>query len=146
MTVQLLPQQDLAIAAWTWKAFKLSPVYINRAFGILDNSELVGSIIFSNYNGSNLEVSYYAENMITSGIVRAMARFILEVFHVQRVTFHIKRTDRRRLAKHLVHFGAKFEACMRDYYGDGNDALQYVMFRRELIKIAGPRYARAKMH
>lgn len=146
MTIRILEQQDFAVAAWTWNAFRLTPMYVNRAFGILADSELVGSVIFSNFNGANVDASYYGEDVISAGLVRAMARFVLEVFHVHRLTFHIKQSDRRRLKNHLRWFGAVHEGILRDYYGDGNDALQYAIFKKQLIKIAGPRYARTKMH
>lgn len=143
--MQLLEQQDFAVAAWTWNAFKLTPMYINRAFGILEDSELVGAIIFTNYNGANVEISYYAENVISAGIVRAMCRFVLEAFRIERVTFKIRQPN-LRLRRHLKRFGAKCEGKLERYYGPDAPALQYVIFKEQLIKIAGPRYMRAKLH
>lgn len=144
--IQLLGRQDFAVAAWTWKTFRLHPLFVNRAFGILEGNELIGSIIFHDYNGYNIVGSYYAENGLTAGLVRALARFVLDTFHVERLTFHIKRSDRKRLKMHLRRFGAVHEAYLRDYFGPGNDGLQYVLFKEQLMKLAGPRYMRARLH
>jgi hypothetical protein len=55
----ILINQDIAVAAWTWNKFNLTPMFINRAFGLLNNGNLVGSVILHNFNGADVEFSLY---------------------------------------------------------------------------------------
>jgi RimJ/RimL family protein N-acetyltransferase len=147
--ITLLCGQDFAVAAWTWKTFQRHPMMINRAFGLVEDGQLAGSCIFSDWNSVNVEFSYYGKSVLTANIIRTMARFALEGLGVERVTFKIPR-DRRRMGKLLLRYGAKVEGVLWGFYGrtraSHHAAVQYVLFKEELMKIAGPRYRRSKMH
>jgi RimJ/RimL family protein N-acetyltransferase len=147
MTTGLLLGQDTAVAAWTWREFGLTPMHVNNAVGLLVDRALVGAAIFHNYNGTNVELSYYGPETITAGVVKFLARTAIFELNVTRVTFHVRRTN-RRLRRHLVRLGAKHEATLWQFYGPDRDhaAIQFVLFRPELMKLAGGSFARAMMH
>jgi RimJ/RimL family protein N-acetyltransferase len=145
----LLVGQDFAIAAWTWQQFRLQPMYVDRAFGLVDDGDLIGSIIWRDYNGYNVEFCYYAKGALSVGLVRKMAQFALDVLRVERVTIKIRRNE-KRMGKLLLRLGAKVEGTLRCFYGredaPRNSAIQYVLFREVITRLAGPNYVRSKMH
>lgn len=146
---ELLTGQDFAVAAWTWQTFRLQPMYVDRAFGLVDEGNLVGSIIWRDYNGYNVEFCYYARNALTLGLVRKMAQFALEILRVERVTIKIRRND-KRIGKMLLRLGAKVEGTLRCFYGredaPRNSAVQHVLLRDVVTRLAGPTYVHSKLH
>jgi hypothetical protein len=141
MTVGILKGQDLAVAAWTWQRFRLKPLFVNRAYGIMVDGKLAGSAIFHDHNGPNVELSYCAEGTLTAGLTRNLARVALDELRVERVTFRIPK-NRTRVRRALERLGATFEASLKRYYGSDprkSTALQYVLFSEQLAKIAGRR-------
>ena len=149
LAIQIVGGQDLAVAAWTWKTFQLYPLFINRAFGIVEDGELKGSFMFREHNGINAEFSYYARDMMTPGMIRFAARFALQELCVERITIRIPR-NRKRLGKKLLALGGKVEGTLRKFYGreDGakSDAIQYVFFKEQLLRFAGSAYRLRKMN
>lgn len=146
--VGLLTGQDLAVAAWTWTAFGRHPMFINRAFGLMEDGRLAGSIIFTEYNLFNVEMSYYAKDMPYT-VFRFAARFAIQDLNVERLTIKIPRPH-RRVGKGLLAIGAKVEGTLWCYYGrertSQNAAVQYVLHRDALERIAGEAFRRARMN
>jgi RimJ/RimL family protein N-acetyltransferase len=125
----------MPVAHWTWNEFRLTPMAICSAIGIVRDNCIVGSILFQDYNGFNVEMSYYGPATPSVGILRAVARFALERFNVDRLTI---RTNRKndRVMKTLSRYGFKFEGVQRRFYGQFGDAASFVVFREDLERIS----------
>ena len=132
----LLFGHNAAVASWSWNAFRLTPMYVNAAIGIVRNNHLIGSAIFQNYSGHNVELSYYGPQTFSAGIAKTLARYVVERFNVDRLTM---RTNRRNasILKMFQRFGFKFEGLQHRYYGPFGDAAVFVLFREDLERIAG---------
>lgn len=130
----ILHGQDLAVAAWTWTTFKLTPMFINRAFGVLDDGAMIGSFIMMNFNGADIEACLHGKGFLTRGMVRFCADQVLAT-GVVRATVHVP-IGGTRLRAWLGRVG-KLECVRRDYYGTGRHAAQYAIARERIAKIAG---------
>lgn len=132
----LLFGHDAAVAAWTWNEFKHRAMPVDAAIGIVRHHQLVGSALFQNFSGYNVELSYYGPQTFSAGIARTLARFAMERFHVDRLTM---RTNRKNasILKMFNRFGFKFEGVQHRYYGPFGDAAVFVLFREDLERIGG---------
>lgn len=148
---------DQVVANWAFKTFHRFPMQVNRAFGIVENKDdkynpvLVGAILFQNFNGNNVELSYYGPNTFSLGIARAMARVVLGEFKASRVTIVTSKKN-KRIMRALQKFGFKLEGVQRRYYGDRdcyrNTGVRFVMFREDIEKLAAvrPRESKSKVN
>lgn len=132
----LLFGHDAAVAAWTWNEFKHRAMPVDAAIGIVRNNQLVGSALFQNFSGYNVELSYYGPQTFSAGIAKTLARFAVERFNIDRLTM---RTNRKNIAilKMFGGFGFKFEGVQHRYYGPFGDAAVFVLFREDLERIGG---------
>ena len=132
----LLFGYDAAVATWTWNQYHLTPMHINAAIGVVRNNHLIGAAIFQNHSGHNIELSYYGPQTFSAGIAKALARFAIERFNIDRLTM---RTNRKNAAilKMFHRFGFKFEGIQHRYYGPFGDAAVFVLFREDLDRIGG---------
>jgi RimJ/RimL family protein N-acetyltransferase len=141
MSRGLLIGEDQQVAKWAFEAFRIFPAPINQALGLIDNvtGKIVGAVIFQNFNGMNIELSYYGPRTVTYGIVRAVARVALNGFNVARLTVVTSKKN-RRLMRGLLKIGFKLEGHQRCYYGhednNKNTGVRFVMFREHLKKLA----------
>lgn len=133
---------DQQVAAWAFQTHGICPTAWQRAIGILDHDgHIVGSVLFENYNGANIDLSYYGKSTMTLGIVRALARIAITQFDPSRVTICIHKQD-KSLARALMRssLGFRLEGAQRCYYGkadtNANTALRFVMFRDQIERIA----------
>lgn len=136
----LLLGDDDKVANWAFSTFGFYPTRVDRALGIIDsNKALVGAILFQNYNGTNVELSYYGPHTLTPGIVKAIAKVAIVEFNAARVTVVTSKKN-KRLMRVLQRFGFKLEGAQRRYYGHRDCArhvgVRFVMFREEIDKIA----------
>lgn len=139
----LLTGADAAVAAWAWKTFGFRPMPVDRALGIVDRGNVVGALVFQNFNGSNVDFSYYGPHTATLGIMRNAALYALSEFNPTRVTVMTAKTN-KSIVRFLSRVGAKFEGVMHGYYGPAGPASKAVRFMldRSLIeKLACPRRA-----
>lgn len=130
----LLFGHDRSVAAWCWNEFKLTPMPIDAAVGIVRNNVLIGAAIYQNYSGFNVELSYYGPHTFSAGIARALAQFTVARFNVDRLTM---RTNRKNssILKMFHRFGFKFEGVQHRYYGPFGDAAVFVLFREDLERV-----------
>ena len=140
MTYGLIIGNDSVIAQWAFTQFNLYPMPFNRVLGIIDKDQkVVGAILLQNYNGVNIELSYYGPRTLTVGIARAIARLALGQFNVARATVVTSKRN-RRLMQSLLRFGFKLEGVQRCFYGPEdnkkNTGVRFVMFRDRIEKIA----------
>lgn len=138
MTLGIAPFHDDRVAAWTFEAFGLVPHHVNNAIGFVKDGELVGSALFHNMNGMNVNLSLYSLEPITPGIIKLLARTALNEMKVERVTFHVPEQD-SQLRRTLERYGAILECIMVRFYGrDSNSAAaQYALFAEHLIRLCG---------
>lgn len=136
----LLIGQDNDIACWVFATWKLCPTKVDRGLGIVGpTGNLLGAILLQNFNGTNIELSYYGPRTISSGIVRSIARIIVLDFNAARVTVVTSKKN-KRLMRSLQKFGFRLEGAQRRYFGhrdcSRNVGVRFVLFREELDKIA----------
>lgn len=132
----LLFGHDGPVAAWTFNEFHITAMPIDAAIGIVRNNRLIGAAIFQNFSGFNVELSYYGPQTFSAGIAKALARYTIERFNVDRLTM---RTNRKNISivKMFHRFGFKYEGRQNRYYGPFGDAVVFVMFREDIERIGG---------
>lgn len=131
--------QDATVASWLFEVSGCRPMQYNMAVGLADHQgELVGGILFTGWNGSDVEVHIYAPGQLTRKIVRLIFGLALMHFNVNRVTV---RTRKKSMARGCVKLGAVHEAKIRRLYGpsDRNEHAgnQYAFFRETIERLAG---------
>lgn len=140
MAFGLLVGNDSEVADWAFSTYSLYPTRVDRGLGIV-NEEMcvVGAILLQNFNGTNVELSYYGPNTLSVGIVRAIARIIIGEFNASRLTVVTSKKN-KRLLRSIQRFGFKFEGIQRCYYGardcTRNTGVRFVMFREDLERVA----------
>jgi RimJ/RimL family protein N-acetyltransferase len=140
MSYGLLVDNDQRIADWTYKTFNIFPQPVNKALGIVDSTGcLKGGCLFQNFNGVNLELSYYGPSTLTPGIIRVIARVAIGHFNAARLTVVTSRRN-KRLIRSLIKIGFKLEGIQRCFYGHEdnkkNTGVRLVAFRNELSRVA----------
>src|SRR5882672_3075286 len=109
MPCGLLVDDDQIVAKWAYSTFNIYEQPINKAYGIVDtNGKLLGAILFQNFNGVNIELSYYGPRTLSSGIVRIIARTVLGHFKAGRLTVVTSRRN-KRLIRALIKIGFRLE-------------------------------------
>jgi RimJ/RimL family protein N-acetyltransferase len=139
LSARLVFNHDNEIANWTWQAFNMPPAPVNLAIGIIDETgTVVGSAIWQDFNGSNVEFSYYGKGTLKRGVVRAIASITLNRFNANRMTVRTMK-KRKALLRSLPKIGFRFEGVMKQYYGptEGETAVRFVLFKPDLERLAG---------
>lgn len=139
MAKGLLFGADHHVAVWAWRTFNRRAMSIDRAVGIVADGQIIGAAIWQNFNGHNVDLSYYGPYTLTVGIVRNLACFTLDQFDPSRVTVMTAKTN-KHIAQFLQHIGAQYEGVSRCYYGSSGraaTAMRYAMKRKLIEKLAG---------
>jgi hypothetical protein len=132
--------QDTAVADWLVTISNCRPMLYNMAVGLADEDTgaLVGGIMFTGWNGSDVEVHYYGPGKLKRRIVRLIFTLALRHFNVNRVTI---RTRKEHMARGVVKLGAVFEGTVKRLYGPTDDPIhtgrQYAFFRETIEKLSG---------
>lgn len=146
MSRGLLIGSDEYVTAWAFKTYSRAPMHIDRAFGIIEDGQLVGAALFSSYNSVNAELSYYGKNTITRGIVRALAKIALYELRLARCTVIVPKRP-TFLLKKMEKYRFRFEGIQRRHYGPTDQprhtGCRFVAFREDLEKLAGERIEKA---
>lgn len=136
--IGILSGQDQAVALWTWHEFKLMPMSVDRAYALVNDNRLIGSILFQYYSGIDVELSYYGEWTVTAGIYKFVLQQALETLKVERMTFKTRRSNRRLIAW-MLRQGCIHEGNSRRYYGredcSRNTATRLVIFREQMERL-----------
>ena len=139
MSIGLLLDGDDAVAQFLFTSHGLKPFKYDRALGLLDNGVLQGAVIFTGFNGSNVELSYYGKAKMTAGVVRCIARFIICTFAPARLTVLTSKRNKRYI-RTFQRLGFRLEGTQRCYYGhkdcNRNTGVRFVMFRERIDTIA----------
>src|SRR5215469_11749734 len=108
MTTGLLFGSDQMVAAWFYDSMGYPHYKYDRAVGLIADDKLVGAVLFHNWNGQNVEISYYGKKTITVGILRSLARFAVQVFNPSRVTLITSKRN-KHIMRALQKIGFKLE-------------------------------------
>ncbi len=124
--------RDDLVAAWV--SHKTGDTFVPPYVGIgftRDNQTLCAGALFTNWNGSNLEISLASDGGITRDNIRAVYRYAFLDCKANRLTAHTRRSNRamRELLPRLG-FSKEPEGVMRKFYGPrrGDDAFVYAAF------------------
>jgi RimJ/RimL family protein N-acetyltransferase len=136
----LLLGDDARVAAWAFRTYQFRPTPYNGAVGVVDETgRLIGAGLYQNFNGANVEGSYYGRGTLTPGIVRGLIKGAL-AFDPSRLTV-VTAKKNRRLIRALQRIGFRLEGAQRRYYGQRdcarNTGVRLVMFREDMDRIAG---------
>lgn len=141
MTTGILVGSDDYVAAKLFAYYKQKAFKYDACFGLMDDTtkELKGAMLLHNYNGNNIELSYYGERTMTPGVIRWLAKTIIYTFNASRLTVMVSKKRRRFIAS-LQKFGFKLEGVQRCHYGKRdcprNTGVRLVLFRDRLDKLA----------
>lgn len=137
----LILDQDELVADWAFTTFNTFKMPYNKVVGVVDEQgEVVGAILFQNFNGVNIELSYFGfYRTVTPSIVRVIAKIAIGVFNVARLTVVTSKRN-KRLINGLLKLGFKLEGTQRCYYGmedsNRNVGVRLVVFRGRLLEVA----------
>lgn len=140
MAAGLLFECDEAVANWLFEKYKWPRYKYDRAVGIIDkDSQLVGAVLFQNWNGNDVHISYYGHRTMSLGIIRCLARFTLLTFNPSRLTAVTSKRN-RQFIRALQKIGFGIEGTQRCYYGPEdnrrNTGVRFVMFRAKMERLA----------
>ena len=136
----LLIGDDERVAAWAFAAFQRYPTKVDRCLGIVGpDKNLIGAILLQNFNGTNIELSYYGPRTLSLGIVRAIGKIVSLEFNAARLTVVTSKKN-KRLMRALQRLGFHLEGAQRRYFGhrdcSRNVGVRFVLFREEIDRIA----------
>lgn len=140
MSTGLLFDCDEMVAKKAFEQYGALPFKFDRAIGLVTPGPVLqGAVFFTNYNGSNVELSYYGKNTATAGVIRCLARFIIHAFNPSRLTVVTSKRNRHYI-RAFQKLGFKVEGIQRCYYGardcQRHTGVRFVMFRDMIDKIA----------
>lgn len=138
---KLVLNQDEAVAAWLFQVCKCHPSQFNLAIGLAnDAGTLIGGIMYTGWNGSDVEVHFYGPGLLKKRIVRLIFWISAIHFNVNRLTV---RTRKDYMARGVEKLGAVYEGTSRRVYGPTDDdkhaARQFAFFRERIEVLAGLR-------
>jgi hypothetical protein len=136
----LLLGSDDFVTAWAFQTHNKMLIHVDRAFGIVENNQIIGAALFSCYNYYNAELSFYGKNSITRGIVKDLAKIALYELRLARCTVIVPKRP-TFLIKKMEKYHFRFEGIQRRYYGPTDSArdtgCRFVVFREDMLRLAG---------
>jgi len=144
VSLGLLIGEDELVSLWAFEKFKIFKMPVNMAIGVITpEGKIVGAALFQNFNGYNVELSYYGPKTLKLGIVRALFQTALFTFKATRLTVVTSQRN-RAFMRGLQKIGFRLEGHQRCYYGvddnKRNTGVRFVMFRKQLIDFTKPRH------
>lgn len=126
---------DEWIATWTRNRFGYSPGNYDMAIGVIDDGELIGSVLVHNYNGCDLEVSYYGPKTMDLGVLRKLGKVFIDTLGVSRITARTARNN-KAMTRGIKKLGFEYEGIRKHGYGK-YDAVMYGLYGKKLMRLAG---------
>jgi len=120
-----------AIADFVGKKLKVTfwPPYLALGFSSEDRTKMA-AVVFSDYNGSNIEATIYADKGgATRGVIRYVAQYVFGQLKCRRLTVRTKKRNKAVL-KLAPRLGFKYETVLVRYYPD-DDAVVFRMLRED---------------
>lgn len=105
------------------------------AIGIMDEGDLVGSVLVHGYTGCDLEASYYGPKTMNLGIVRKLVRIAIDQLGVSRITVRTARNN-KTMTRKIKKLGFQYEGIRKCGYGE-YDAVMYGLYGHNLMRLAG---------
>lgn len=143
MTKGILIDADDYVAQWAFSTHSKFPMKVDRAIGIVENGQLVGAALFTNYNSVDAELSYYGKWTVSLGIMRSLARIALYELQLARCTVIVPKRP-SFLLKKLPKLGFRYEGVQRRHYGPSDSSrhtgCRFVLFREDIEKILPERF------
>lgn len=87
--------------------------------GIERDGEIVLGVVFNGYTGPNVDISV-AGGPWPRGFLERMGRYVFDELGCIRMTAH---TEQERVVELACRVGGSAEGCLRNYYGQGRDAV-----------------------
>ncbi len=138
--MQIVTGQDARVAAWMFEVSGSAPMLYNLAVGLSEDGgeTLSGGIMFTNFNGSDVEVHFYGPGLLKSRAVRTIFYIAATTFNVNRLTVH---TRKLHMARGCIKLGAEYEGRIKRLYGPSDDECdsgwRFVFWRERIEKLAG---------
>ena len=136
--MNLVAGHDKTVYDWACKKFNRPLADYHSAFGLVKgDGPIIGAVVFADYSGTNIEISYCGERAMTPGVVRALMAYCFGHLKVERVTARTPR-DNKPMARWLPMMGFRLEGCLRHYYGPHrkHDALIFGLLKQDGMRIA----------
>lgn len=138
--ITLVTGEDARVGAWMFQVGNAQPMQFNMAVGLSEDggATLCGGFMYTNFNGSDVELHFYGPGLLKTRVFRAMFYIAAVVFNVNRMTI---RTRKEHMARGVTKLGAVYEGTVRRLYGpsdgDNHAAKQFAFFRERINQIAG---------
>lgn len=138
LETKLVVGRDDQVAEWIFKELKIKPMQFNAAVGVTKDDKIVGGILFTAWNGSDVEIHFFGPGVLTRRIVKAIMGMAVLHFNVNRMTV---RTRKPHMARGVSKLGAVYEGKIRRLYGptdnDEHAGEQYAFFRETMERLSG---------
>jgi hypothetical protein len=137
--IRLVEDKDGTVARWIFDYVKSIAIRYDLSLGVIDSQgTLKGGIMFSGYNGSDVEVHFFGPGTLKRHVLVMIFKIALLHFKANRMTV---RTRKPSMARGVQKLGAVYEGKHLRTYGptDGDEhaAHQFVFFRERMAEIAG---------
>jgi RimJ/RimL family protein N-acetyltransferase len=126
---------DAAVVEWAKATFGYQIMNYDMAIGVVDEDRLVASVLVHNYNGSDLEASYYGPKTLDLGVLRKLVRIAVDQLGVSRITVRTARNN-KTMTRGIKKLGFEFEGIRKHAYGE-YDAVMYGLYGAKLMRLAG---------
>jgi hypothetical protein len=125
--VPLLFGHDRDVAAWAEKKLEGRLVFPHAAVGMLDKRGVLrGAWLLAFHNAHTAELTLYSEGVVTNGMIGDCFRFTFETLGVRRLQVRTHRSN-RAVKRAAPKYGFKFEGVSREFYGPGEDSLNFYL-------------------
>ena len=103
--------------------------------GTKDGETLCIGVVFSCYNGSNVDLTIYGPNGFTRGFISSVFHYAFIQLGANRITAVTRRSNKHVL-RLLPKLKFKFEGISARYFGPNkpDDAIRFVLFREDARK------------
>jgi len=123
----LLFGHDREVAAWAENKLEGRLVFPHAAIGMLDKRGVLrGAFLLSFHNPHTAELTLYSEEVMTNGMWRGFFRYTFEGLGIHRLQIRTHRKH-RAIKRAAPKYGFRFEGVSRDFYGPGEDSLNFYM-------------------
>lgn len=126
----ILLGHDETVAQWvsTFTGKPFQPPY--TAIGSVQDGRLTGGFVFTDFNGTSIELSLAGHGVTHRGLWRAILHYVFDQLKADRIQIHTA-VSNRTVQKLAPRLGFAFEGKSRNFYGR-EDALVYSLVRDDL--------------
>lgn len=126
----ILLGHDEAVAQWvsTFTGKPFQPPY--TAIGSVQDGRLTGGFVFTDFNGTSIELSLAGHGVTHRGLWRAILHYVFEQLKADRIQIHTAISN-KTVQKLAPRLGFAYEGKSRRFYGR-EDAFVYSLVRDDL--------------